>query len=198
MDPLKYAIIARDSYILPCNIGQQDSASRAIILTNDDGLVVAIPGTDNIACFLADLDIELETHIGMGVLHRGFCDAFLDIGDELLKLNPDVITAHSLGAAIALIYAASLCLCGKPPKAVYAFEPPRISIDNTIAQLLASNGVDLHLTRFGEDIVTQVPRLIHSWQHPSPLTAIGNAHFPFCNVEDHSIDNIVEYYSANQ
>ena len=192
---LRYAILARDSYTLPPDIGQQDSASRAIVTVTNDGLIVAIPGTDNVACFLADLDIELQTVAGMGQVHRGFYQAYSDISGDLMRLSPAVVTGHSLGASMSLLYAAELCLAGRPPKAVYAFEPPRVSIDSTIGDLLRKHGVALRLTRFGRDIVPCIPRLLHSWQHPCEPNAIGVASEPIWNVHDHSIDNVVAFYS---
>ncbi|WP_230963679.1 hypothetical protein [Burkholderia territorii] len=42
---------------------------------------------------------------------------------------------------------------------MYGFEPPRVSIDDTLAALFAAHGVQLHLYRHGEDIVPLVPRL---------------------------------------
>ena len=192
---LRYAILARDSYTLPPDIGQQDSASRAIVTVTDDVLTVAISGTNNIACFLADLDVELQSVAGMGQVHRGFYQAYSDISGDLMRLSPSVVTGHSLGASMSLLYAAELCLAGKPPNAVYAFEPPRVSIDSTIGDLLRKHGVKLVLTRFGNDIVTEIPRLIHNWTQPDELNRFGDAREPLWNVHDHSIDNVVAYYS---
>ncbi len=195
-EALRYAILARDSYSLPPDIGCEQSASRACVTVMDGELIVSIPGTNNLACFLADLDCEVRAIAGLGCCHWGFYSAFSDIEEQLMQLSPAVIAAHSLGAAMGIIYAAKLCLAGRPPKAVYAFEPPRVSIDPTIANLFAKHGVKMHLTRFGEDIVPCIPRLLHSWQHPCDPNAIGVAREPIWNVHDHSIDNVVAYYSA--
>jgi len=86
----------------------------------------------------------------------------------------DVTLGHSEGAALALLCAAQLCLAGRPPKAVWAFEPPRVSADGTLAALFAAHGVQLTLTQNGEDIVPMVPRLGEAWQHPAPLQRIGH------------------------
>lgn len=194
---LKYALLAQAAYSEKPTFGDENSAARAIVSNNDDGQVISIPGTDNIACFLADLDIETITVNGLGRMHSGFYEAFLEMKSQLMLCAPSVITGHSLGAALSLIYAAELCLAGKPPKAVYAFEPPRISTDSVIAELLASHGVSLHLTQFGQDIVPMIPRILHDWQHPSWLIKIGRPHLTIPNVHDHSIDNVVKWYSEN-
>ncbi|MDE1943551.1 MAG: lipase, partial [Betaproteobacteria bacterium] len=161
-----------------------------------DGLTVAFPGTNNVACWLADLDVALTTVRGMGRVHAGFWGAYASIEGPLMDQSPEVTCGHSEGAALALLYGGALCLAGKPPKAVYAFEPPRVSIDGVLAKLFQRCGVQLLLTQNGEDVVPQIPRLLHTWQHPGELTRIGKAYEPFPNVEDHLIEHVIEALSG--
>jgi len=191
MNALPYALIAQAAYSDPPDIGRADTAARAIKTVNADGLIVTFPGTSNLACWLADLDVSVVGVEGLGTLHEGFWNALGEIEADLLALDPDVTCGHSEGGALAILYAAVLCLDGRPPKAVYAFEPPRVSVDNTLASLLTQHGVQLLLTQNGEDVVPLVPRLLHDWQHPGPLTRIGKASEPFPNVEDHLIENVI-------
>lgn len=188
MTPLEAALLALDVYAAPPDFGAQFGAGRA----KTYGTAVAFPGTDNIACWLADLDVGTMDLSGFGRVHAGFFEAWLEVRDGVIKLPQiDVTVGHSEGAALALLAAANLCLLGRPPKQVYAFEPPRITTDGTLAALFQANGVELNLYRNGFDVVPIVPRLLKDWQHPGPLMYIGTPLRPYPNVEDHSMQNVI-------
>lgn len=192
MNQLMYAELARAAYNTAPTIGREDSAARAILTKTEDGPVVSFPGTNNLACWLADLEAKV-THVdGLGEVHEGFWEAYSEIAPSLAILSPTVTVGHSEGAALAILYAAALCLAGKPPRAIFAFEPPRVSADPTLRALLIAHGVDIRLYRNGNDIVPMIPRIFNDWQHPAPLIAIGEANHPFPNVDDHSIDRVIE------
>lgn len=189
MTPRDYALMAQRAYDTPPQIGVESSAARAIV----EGNAVAFPGSNNIACWLADLDVNVIFVPGMGGLHAGFWRALQSIRDPLLALpSTEVTVGHSEGAALAILFAALLCKLGKPPKAVYGFEPPRVSIDPVLSVVLNTNGVKVNLYRNGEDVVPLVPRILHPWQHPAPIIAIGHASLPVPNVEDHKLGKVVE------
>lgn len=186
--PLDYALLAQRAYTMPPQIGVESGAARAIV----EGNAVAFPGTNNVACWLADLDIETVVVDGLGELHAGFWHALDSIREPLLALPPHTVTVgHSEGAALAILFAAVLCQAGHAPTDVYGFEPPRVSIDDTLATLFVAHSVRLHLYRHGEDVVPLVPRLVHAWQHPAPLIPIGTPSLPVPNVEDHFIDRVI-------
>ena len=194
MTPRDYALLAQQAYTAPPTLGVADSAARAVVFP---GGIVGFPGTNNLACWLADLDAEAVSVDGLGILHAGFWGAMCEIKDALLALDaPAAIVGHSEGAALALLYAGLLCLAGKPPGAVYGFEPPRVSTDGVLGQLLASHGVAVVLYRNGEDIVPLVPRLLHDWQHPAGLIEIGSPSLPVPNMEDHMIDRVISALAA--
>lgn len=189
MTPRDYARLAQRAYLDQPQVGAEASAARAIV----DGDAVAFPGTNNLACWLADLDADVVQVEGLGTLHHGFWNALGTISAQLLALpSPAVTVGHSEGAALAILFAALLCLAGRPPRAVYGFEPPRVSIDGTLAGLLSAHGVQVNLYRNGEDVVPLVPRLAHTWQHPAPLIAIGHATWPVPNVEDHQLVRVIQ------
>ena len=192
MTPLEAALLAQRVYTDAPIIGQAASAARAVVY----GSAVAFPGTDNLACWLADLDAAAVDVPGLGRLHAGFWGAWREISAQVLALPMDTLIGHSEGAALAILCAASMCQAGKPPKVVYAFEPPRVSADTTLAQLFHAHGVELHLYRNGLDVVPDVPRLLEDWQHPAPLQLIGHASVPFPNVEDHLMVNVIAALTA--
>ena len=170
--------------------GAQDSACRAISKITADGLTIGFPGTNNAATVLADIEADVIEVEGLGLLHHGLWKAYSTQRAKLLALNPDVIYGHSAGAGWALIYAADLCLHGKFPQAVYAFEPPRISADATIEDLFLDSTTELLLTKNGDDPVPEVPRLLQAWQHPAPLTYIGQDSVLEA-VNCHLIENVI-------
>jgi len=194
MKAADYALLAARAYSEPPTIGQPASAARALVFGTG---VVGFPGTNNLACWLADLDALAVDVPGMGRLHAGFWRAFQQIeGPLMARTDVQVTVGHSEGAALAILYAAQLCIAGKPPKAVYAFEPPRVSACGTLAALFATHGVELTLTQNGNDVVPDIPRLLEPWQHAAPLQCIGHPVAPFPNVQDHSIGRVIAALSA--
>lgn len=189
MTPKDYARLAQRAYQMPPQIGAAASAGRAIV----EGDAVAFPGSDNLACWLADLDADAVHVDGFGALHHGFWKAFSSISAQLLALPVAAVTVgHSEGAALAILFAGALCVAGRAPRAVYGFEPPRVSADGTLAALLSAHGVQVNLYRNGQDVVPLVPRLTHAWQHPAPLIAIGRAAWPVPNVVDHKLERVIQ------
>ena len=192
---LKYALIAQEVYSAPPDIGRESTASRAIIR----GDTVAFPGTNNPACMLADMQFDTVSTLSLGRLHKGFWDAYCRIADDLLKLVPQVVVGHSLGGALALIYAGALCIFGKPPKFVYAFEAPMVSIDSILGDVLKAHGVKVIITHNGDDIVPCIPHLDENWQQPGAVTELCKTDYPYpqiswdavANIEDHLIQNVI-------
>jgi predicted lipase len=195
LNPLTYALLAQDAYSAIPQIGEESSSARAIIQSTIDGTAFAFPGTDNVACWLADLDCAVAD-TPLGRIHKGFNDAAMSIVSMLERqatATPGqiVLCGHSEGAALALIIGGYLCKAGRPPLAIFAFEPPRVTTDDRLGAVLQRNSVKLSLYRQGFDVVPLVPRMIEPWQHPAPLTQIGEPAEPFPNVIDHMIERVV-------
>ncbi|MDR5729332.1 MAG: lipase family protein [Terriglobia bacterium] len=189
MNPHDYALLAQEAYSAAPDIGKADSASRAIVRTTAAGLCVAFPGTDNKDCWGADFSIEPVDVPGAGKIHGGFWSAWIAVSPDVLKAigdQPVTLVGHSLGAALAVCAAVSLTLSGKPPVAVYGFEPPRVSPDLSARTLLAK--VPVHLYRNGNDLVTDLPP---DWQHAALLTPIGKPALPFPNIRDHMLARVI-------
>lgn len=189
MTPRAYALLAREAYTAPPDIGVESSASRAIVRNTDDGLCVVFPGTDNWQCLVADFDISPFDVAGVGKVYKGFWDAWTAIALPVLAVaagQPVTLVGHSLGAAMALMCAAYMTVGGNPPAAVYGFEPPRVGVDLGIRTALAN--VPVHLYRNGNDLVTDLPP---GGIHAALLNAIGHAALPWPNIIDHEIARVI-------
>jgi triacylglycerol lipase len=189
MTPLAFAQLAQEAYTAAPDIGAADSASRAIVRRNDSGLCVAFPGSNNAPCWVADLNAIPVAVAGIGDVHRGFWAAWQAIAPAVLAAigaEPVTLVGHSLGAAIAIMAAVSLTLAGKPPAAVYGFEPPRVGVGLNVATILRD--VQVSLFRNGNDLVTDLPS---GMSHAAPLMHIGTPAFPFPNVSDHMLERVI-------
>lgn len=189
MNARGYALLAQEAYVAAPDIGVETSASRAIIRQTDDGLCVVFPGTDNLACFAADFDIEPFDVAGVGKVYKGFWDAWSAIELPVMACaagQPVTLVGHSLGAAMALMCAAWMTAGGNPPAAVYGFEPPRVGVDDGIRTVLAN--VPVYLFRNGNDVVTQLPP---AGIHAADLKDIGAPALPFDNLTDHQIARVI-------
>lgn len=189
MTPRDFALLAQEAYSATPDIGIADSASRAIVRHTDAGLVVAFRGTDDLASFAADFDIEPLDVPGVGTVYTGFWRAWEAMELDVLAAasgQPVTLCGHSLGAALALCAAAAMVVGGNPPAAVYGFEPPRVGVDTGIQAVLS--GVPMFLTKNGNDIVCDVPP---GGNHAAPLTPIGKPALPWPNLTDHEISNVI-------
>ena len=189
MSPYDYALIAQEAYTADPDIGVEDTASRAIVRNTADGLCVAFPGTDNLACWIADLDARMVTIAGIGPVHQGFWNAWSAIAAQVMNIvgeQPVTFAGHSLGAAIAILAGAAFTAAGKPPLAIYGFEPPRVSSDLTVRTLLTN--VPVWLCRNGNDIVPDLPPACY---HAGVLNRIGKPLLPIPNVQDHMMTRVL-------
>lgn len=195
MTPRDFALLAQEAYTAAPDIGNADSASRAIVRQTAAGLVVAFPGTDNAACFVADLDAIPIAVPGAGDVHRGFWQAWQVISVDVLAAidgRPVTLVGHSLGAAMAIMAAIEMTISGNLPTAVYGFEPPRVSPGLSVRALLSP--VNMLLYRNGNDLVPSLPM---GWMHAGILDAIGEPSLPFPNLRDHEIARVISALPAD-
>lgn len=189
MGPRDFALLAQEAYDAAPDIGKADSASRAIVRQTPGGLCIAFRGSDDEDSWVTDFDIDLVKVDGVGNIHCGFWTAYQVIAADIVKAigdQPVTLAGHSLGGALSVVCAVALTLAGKPPAAVYAFEPPRVTPELGVRTLLAK--VPVHLYQNGNDIVPLVPP---DWQHASTLIHIGKPELPFPNTLDHQLARVI-------
>lgn len=185
MTPVDAALLAQRAYIDAPTVGDAASASRMRVYGN----VHAFRGTDDVHALLADIDFGTTMVWGLGRIYDGFYGALAAILPACLALpRPSVVVGHSLGAAMAIIYAAILAELGTIVS-VYAFEPPRLCADDTMLRLLQAKGVGWFATRNGNDVVTQIPAGLSL---PGSLQHIGHPLAAVPNTFDHGIDRVIE------
>ncbi len=188
MRAVDFARLAQAAYTDAPTVGSADSAHRMHVYEVHGEVVHVFRGTDNFASTLADIDIIPVAVPGLGMLHAGFYGALADILDRCLALPvPTAIAGHSLGAAMAQIYAGVLALRGHQI-ACYAFEPPRVALDDVLQGVLARLGGPQFATRDGMDAVTDVPE---AFRQAWPLLQIGIESSPFPNIVDHEIGRVI-------
>jgi hypothetical protein len=184
MNPIDYALLTQRSYTDAPTIGRADSASRMHVY----GDVHVFRGTDDFHAGIADLHCDAVDVFGIGKVHAGFYGALAAILPACLALpRPAAVTGHSLGASMAILYAAVLAVLGTTVP-VYAFEPARLSADPQLAALFEAKQIPFYATRNGRDLITQIPL---GMTLPGALTPIGTATAPFDNLVDHSIDRVI-------
>lgn len=189
MNAHDYALLAQEAYVAKPDIGEADSASRAIIRQTAAGLCIAFPGTDNADCWGADLDVEPVDVPGAGKIHGGFWKAWQAISVDVLAAiagQPVMLVGHSLGSAIAICAAVEMTISGRSPAAVFGFEPPRVSPDLGVRTLLAK--IPVHLYWNGLDLVPSLPL---DWQHAALPVHIGKPALPLPNIVDHQIARVI-------
>lgn len=189
MNAHDYALLAQEAYDAKPDIGSAPGPSCAIVRKTVDGLVIAFPGTDSFSDLLADFDVTPTPVPGLGRIHQGFWKAWSAIASQVQSSAGDApvtFVGHSLGAALAVIAGASRVLAGKPVKAVFGFEPPRVSPEPKIANVLVKTPV--FLFKCGNDAVCDVPPL---WPQSAKLIGIGTAVYPFPNLRDHALARVI-------
>lgn len=194
MRPVDFALLAKRAYTDAPTVGRANSASRMHAYEVDGfGTVHVFRGSDDTESWLADFNVRTTDVWGIGKVHAGFYGALASILPACLALpRPVAIAGHSLGAALAVLYAAVLAQLGTAVP-VYAFEPPGVAADAGLQTLYTGKNIPWYACRNGRDIVTQVP---DDMTLPGPLTQIGKGVLPFDNIEDHSIDRVITALQA--
>jgi triacylglycerol lipase len=184
VNPVDYALLSQRAYTDAPTIGEPNSASRMHVY----GDVHVFRGTDDFMAAIADVNCATMNVWGLGYIHAGFYAAMAAILPACLALpRPAAVTGHSLGAAMAIIYAAVLAQLGCVVP-VFAFEPPRLCGDAGMGLLFKAKKIPFYATRNGNDWVTQIPLGLTL---PGALTAIGKPSMPLNNITDHGIDRVI-------
>lgn len=189
-----YAQLAAQVYDDPPDFGGVQTAARAKLY--DGGRTLVFRGSDDVATWLRDFQAWTTRAGNLGELHAGIYDAWEEVAGAILSLTrspPEVIVGHSEGAGLAQVCCAALIQAGRPPTALYAFEPPRIAGDATVRGLIKGAGTMSFCTRHGLDPVPTVPPWLAT---AMPLSSIGQVVEGKDPIWYHLMVNIIPLFSV--
>lgn len=137
--------------------------TQAFVAADDQTIVVAFRGTENLADWLTNLSL-LKTNRFYGNVHSGFCKAFelvqMQIRAHVLTLAHEqkqiVLTGHSLGGALATIATAQWAE-DFPGSLAYTFGQPRVGKSDFGTFASEEFGNRFFRIVNEDDIVTRVP-----------------------------------------
>lgn len=157
--------------LTPCEIKQGES-TQFFSSSNEKMLLVSFRGTEvsQLQDILADASFSLRSWRDLpGKMHNGFTRALDEVLDdldarvegELKNTNRKLwMTGHSLGGALATLYAAYRVLKMKSLAGVYTFGCPRVGnveFCQAVNQTLNQGGIRIFNFVNDHDIVTRVP-----------------------------------------
>jgi DNA/RNA endonuclease G (NUC1)/pimeloyl-ACP methyl ester carboxylesterase len=155
---------ARDDWGLATCEFIEANETECFVASAADVALVAFRGTSSPGDWLANLDV-LFTSRPYGKVHRGFFRALEDVQDRVMRALSDlgksrvIVTGHSLGGALATVFAAE-APDDLPISWVYTFGQPRVGIGSDFTS--AVNGrYGNRFVRFvnNNDVVPRVPPL---------------------------------------
>ncbi len=171
--------LARDNYYF----ADAETNTEAFVVGDNNKIIVAFRGTEGkIADWATDAKLLKEAWTDknpLGQVHNGFNGALSGVWDAVLseilalRTNNQSIwfTGHSLGAALATLAAATLCLqhAGVKINGVYTFGQPRLG-DYEFAKNYnaALKNITFRCVN-NNDVVTRVPPQIFGYSHVGRL-----------------------------
>ena len=101
---------------------------QAILVTDYAKLILAFPGTDDMADVRRDLAYMKRDFPGGGRVCRGFYDGLMEVWDEIAAdlsdadpRKPQIFTGHSLGAAYTV-----MAMVKHPPREAHVYGCPKV------------------------------------------------------------------------
>lgn len=173
------------------HIHDEATGADAIVLVNDEEVVIAFRGTQkNYADIMTDLKFRKRNFMpsasGTPVfVHRGFAEQWQSVQERVFKVamaaatgqRRIVSTGHSLGGALAVLCAMTWQLVDT----CVTFGAPRVG-DPGVRTALRKNNVTHRRYVYGADVVPAVPLMTMSYRHdtrPVYLTRRGKT-IPNC------------------
>lgn len=168
-------------------IGVYDPVSKAssqvvvVIDKEEEEILIGFRGTiSGIKQWASNLDVKYtKWYNGNGKVHSGFYDRFNEIktptitflkkAQEELPNGDLIISGHSMGGAVATLFASYLKELNIHPRFVYTYGSPRVG-DKTFAKYVNNQFGD-HLIRVMNDwdMITDLPPLAFGYRHIGKL-----------------------------
>lgn len=141
----------------------QAGGTQGFVAQSHSAVLVAFRGTEELADWLANMNISAET-VPYGKVHRGFHDAYMLVAEAVKPLVLEaanqskslVFTGHSLGGALAMLLAMDL------PDHVdvaglYTFGQPKTASNKASEAISARHGHAYHRFVNDQDVVARIP-----------------------------------------
>jgi len=148
-------------------------------------LLVSFRGTADLRNWLTDLEFEL-IRVGDFRVHRGFHEAVQAVEFDLAACLGRAgetrlwVTGHSLGGALAKLWALSAAECGHDVAGVYTFGQPRVGDTAFAARYDEMLKAQTFRVIHADDIVPRVPWQLGRYRHaghevyfPRPFITVG-------------------------
>jgi hypothetical protein len=164
------AALSADANVEQTGIWSDATDTHVLITRRDTDLCVAFRGTADLRNWLTDLDCEL-TRVGSCRVHRGFYEAMKAVEPDLVTRLAEMqdarlwVTGHSLGGALAMLWALWAAQSGYDIAGVYTFGQPRAG-DAAFSRLYDSKlRACTWRSVHAEDVVPRVPWLLGRYRH---------------------------------
>lgn len=139
--------------------------TQAFLAGNNEMLLLAFRGTENLQDWMTDMNITLVDGLG-GKVHRGFLSALEYVWHDMWhfikayrRQRPLWITGHSLGAALATLAVARLGEKNEPVNGLYTFGSPRVGNREFEKNFNADFSAQTFRYVNNNDVVTRTPFL---------------------------------------
>ncbi len=160
-------------------VSERRTDTRLVITGRGDDLIFAFRGTADLRNWLTDLDCEL-IRVGNFRVHRGFHEAARAVESDVFTVPGDArgarlwVTGHSLGGALAMLWALWAARRGHEIAGVYTFGQPRVG-DAAFSHLYNSRlKTRTWRSVHADDIVPRVPWLLGRYRHAGHEVFLGN------------------------
>lgn len=164
-----------DAYSWRPTIEVPGTSTEVLITEDDDCLIIAFRGTQQIQDWITDARFEFTYFCGSRV-HNGFHCAITSVIDKVVAAvagskKPLLITGHSLGGALAVLCAYRLATKGIPIAAVYTFGQPRVGDAAFVHSYNSTQDLGARTWRIvnEEDIVPRIPGVLLGYRHCGQL-----------------------------
>lgn len=158
----------------------KEADTEGFAVSNDQALIVAFRGTASVSDALTDSNTQMTNGPFGGMIHQGFGIAINAVTESLNRKLRRMdkpsrkvwVTGHSLGGALATLYAARRLDVNDPVAGMYTYGSPRVG-DETFREGFNAKMSNYYRMVFGRDIVSRVaPRTLH-YSHVGQLTTIS-------------------------
>jgi len=189
-----------DGFTWVSNFGESngDFFGYAGYYADDETIVVAIRGTDNIAGWIADADFEKVAYNNVpgALVHQGFYDDWNTYGSEAMGIvknismnlcpqcNSIIVTGHSLGAALATLASIDLQAIYNSTHSLVLYDYGSPRVGNQAFASFADSTLRYNTYRVvnKRDLVTKIPWRSMDYYHLAEEMWWDGSQWHYCDM----------------